>query len=644
MGRAAISQHAALEMKARELKKAGYALPHTSPESTENSLEETVAKHLAQEKLEDEERLYTESRKADVRQARKQYTERRPSHRRTPRSSIHDKTDDAVPGMMSAIGRSVRRVVIRRPDVFSRASGLRGIEPEQEAIDVAQFDPPEEIMSNKKVGEFEESVTAGLDAFVDVEAKEPATQESAAKSDGEHVAKTTTVKPEIEKERQQNMSSKPVSITKADEEQAKVQAELEALDGPAKIKKLARKSLGRVHILGMNELGKLAAHALASIPGRPAITLLMRTKQLMQQWREEGEMMVMVKDRQAGAAIGFNVEDMKMTKAEHAQGRPLSNAKGVTGKVDSGWIIDKLVVTLPGFNTAKALHLIRDRLTSTSTIVFLHNSMGVIEKLNTEVFKNPATRPQYVLAFSKHGLANHPTRAFATNHYREGEILLAALPPARTLTEEEKSLGDWATWQFAQTKNSSSCNELLYMFKKANALNAKLLQERQLLFHKLEFLAVEACLGPLSVAYDCQIKDLRWNYMVSQNVMELLREICLVVTKMPELAGHHGVPKVFNVQNLAKKTAVVAEKLEDHMHPMWQRVDKGEQTDVQFINGYFVMKGKSLGVSCKVNLSLTRMVKAKQAMKQREAEGHIPWERGPKNHAAARKSYGDGRL
>lgn len=377
---------------------------------------------------------------------------------------------------------------------------------------------------------------------------------------------------------------------------------------------MSRTRNDRVHFIGTHELGKLAAHSFASMPRRPPITLLMHSEELLRKWRAEGEAIVLVRDDKADTRIGFDVERTSLTQAEHGKTSLLGTTR--SARDDNPWLIKQLIVSDNAWKTLPALYAIRDRLDANSTIMFLQDIEGIIDRVNIQIFQNPSTRPQYIRAHSSHGLMNHPTRTFAVKHYKQGQILLAHAG--------EGKMADLK-------KSHPTTFDLIDAFECSPALVGMAKPTKVLLLHKLPRLAVDSVLGPLSVVFDCKILDLRYNYMVTQNLREMLTEICAVIHKMPELSSLRPIAmKRFSVMYLEKTAAEVCNQLQqDEVHPMAKLVQKGRRTDIEFRNGYFIEMGKRLGVEMPVNLSIMRLVKAKQAMNQKRAQDWIPFDNNP---------------
>lgn len=393
---------------------------------------------------------------------------------------------------------------------------------------------------------------------------------------------------------------------------------LKALEMDTSIANTPMQDFSRVHILGTNTLGKLAAHSLASMKERRSVSLLMFSETLIRKWKSEGENIILVRDGAADSRFGFDVERTTWTQAEYEE-----QSKAGTIMADQPWMIKQLIITSSGWDTIASLLNIRDRLDSSSSIMFLQNIEGVMDMVNERVFQNPATRPQYIRTFSTHGLMNHPERAFAVKHHEVKEIIM-------------RHADDLPLWQLAE--EHPSAYDLIKLFQKSEALCGQVPRKTSLLmYHKLQRLAVDAVLGPLCVAFDCKILDLRYNYVVSQNMRAMLEEICAVIWRLPEAQELLATYDVFGRTTmryfvpgyLMKSLACVCDEMQqDQAHPLAKKVEMGHRTDIHFVNGYFIAQAKKLGIKMPVNEFVERMVKAKSAMKRKRVTGWIPFAKG----------------
>ncbi|KFY35381.1 hypothetical protein V494_05976 [Pseudogymnoascus sp. VKM F-4513 (FW-928)] len=365
----------------------------------------------------------------------------------------------------------------------------------------------------------------------------------------------------------------------------------------------------RIHILGTGKEGKFVAHSLASLGGRPPISLLLQRPSLVHQWHEEGQILELLEAKKSTVQIGFDVENPNLTQAEYTQGRMLSTKNVLFGQ--DGWNIDQLIVTTEAPVTVRSLLPIKDRLTSTSTILFLQNGMGVIDEVNEKVFPNPAARPRYIEGMTSHSLRNHPARTFTTLHSGQGEIFLAA-QKADQMPPDTLDMID-------------STRSLLRSLARSPALNAKGVSPTELLVLKLERLAVEAVIGPLSVMFDCKNGDLLSNYMVTLLLREVLNEISAVASELPELKGQGGLSYRLHPRKIERTFVQVATMTSSEIHDMVRSVRLGKKSEVGYFTGYILKRAAELGIDCPNNTLMERMVKAKTTMKSQEANSHIPY-------------------
>lgn len=367
----------------------------------------------------------------------------------------------------------------------------------------------------------------------------------------------------------------------------------------------------RIHILGTGKEGKFVAHSLASLGGRPPISLLLQRPSLVNQWHSEGQILELLEAKKSMVQIGFDIENPNLTQAEYTQGRMLSTKNVLFGQ--DGWNIDQLIVTTEAPVTVRSLLPIKDRLHSTSTILFLQNGMGVIDEVNENVFPNPATRPRYIEGMTSHSLRNHPARTFTTLHSGEGEIFLAAQKGDETSSDAVDMI--------------DSTRSLLRSLARSPALNAKGVSPAELLVLKLERLAVEAVIGPLAVMFDCKNGDLLSNYMVTLLLREVLNEISTVASELPELKGETGLSYRLHPRKIERTFVQVATMTSSEIHDMVRSVRLGKKSEVGYFTGYILKRAAELGIDCPNNTLMERMVKAKTAMRSQEANSYIPYKK-----------------
>jgi 2-dehydropantoate 2-reductase len=116
-------------------------------------------------------------------------------------------------------------------------------------------------------------------------------------------------------------------------------------------------------------------------------------------------------------------------------------------------------------------------------------------------------------------------------------------------------------------------------------------------------------INPLTVIFDCKNGEL-FNRRPIFNLMRLLlAEASQVIHSLPELGADPEAASRFSVEKLEAIVLDVAEKTAKNTSSMLQDVRAGRPTEIDYINGYIVRKGKEQGIECKTNEKLIQLVK-----------------------------------
>lgn len=415
----------------------------------------------------------------------------------------------------------------------------------------------------------------------------------------------------------------------------------------------------RIHFLGVGNIGTFVAHGLASIPYPPQITLMLHHPVHYKVFESIGRRLIVQRHGLSEHKGPFDVNYLdgdvwyhavRAPKAEDAEnpeehlsreGKPLPR---VTTSVDDS-LIDHLVVSAKAVNVRGALESVKHRLGPQSTVVFLHNGMGVLEDVNTYVFPDPATRPSYISGIISHGLyrfkyfnvvyngAGTTTLGVA---YTNPHVARATMSPNNTTTESESAppgggtkspISDYSRRGGGESV-SLSTSYLLHTFARSPFLLPHITNKTDTQLFQLEKLVINALINPLAVVNDCTNGQLLDNDKVLRAQRLLLHEICGVIWALPELRSVPGIRARFAPDRLLDLTHKVAEQTATNTCSMLQDVTRGRMTEINYINGYIVRRGDELGITCALNYLLMDLVKGKsQVMAQRE-EAHAPMEDG----------------
>ncbi|KAE9369414.1 2-dehydropantoate 2-reductase [Stipitochalara longipes BDJ] len=329
-------------------------------------------------------------------------------------------------------------------------------------------------------------------------------------------------------------------------------------------------SSGHIHVLGLGNLGRLFAHELAIQPSPPLITLLLHRQSLFGEWETVGKKIEITTDGVVSTSSNYDIE--LVSQGQHG-------------------VIENLIVATKALNTTKALLSIKHRLTSNSTVLFTQNGMGTVEEVTRSVFPNLSTRPHYLKSITSHGVYSlgpfrsvHAGLAYVTI----GPAILPGQPDPR---------------------DSSKSQYLIDRIVHSPGLAAKEVDPQELVRLQLEKLVVNAMINPLTVIFDCQNGELFNRGSIVHLMRLLLAEASQVIQLLPELREDPETASRFSTQKLEMIVLDVAEKTAKNTSSMLQDVRAGRPTEIDYINGYIVKRGKEQGVDCEMNDKVIRLVK-----------------------------------
>jgi 2-dehydropantoate 2-reductase len=273
--------------------------------------------------------------------------------------------------------------------------------------------------------------------------------------------------------------------------------------------------------------------------------------------------------------------------------------------------IECLIVTVKAQQTVAALKSVRHRLTPESTVLLLQNGMGTVEEITEKVFPDPQQRPQYMMGIISHGLLRN--ESFHVSHTGIGTTILSPVSPRGSLGLNEKE-ADWAP----------STKYLLRTLTLTPSLVAVAETPTNLLQYQLEKLAMNCVINSFTVLLDCQNGELLYNYTLSRAMRLLLIEISTVICSLPELQGVPGIKSRFAPERLRKMAVNLANRTAKNTSSMLQDVQRGQKTEIEYINGYIVRRGDELGVRCALNYLLMQLIHGKTDILSRRAASAIP--------------------
>ncbi|KAL6712688.1 2-dehydropantoate 2-reductase (Ketopantoate reductase) (KPA reductase) (KPR) [Coniothyrium glycines] len=407
--------------------------------------------------------------------------------------------------------------------------------------------------------------------------------------------------------------------------------------------------------MGLGNVGSFIAHALRGLTNPPPVTLIFSRRDRLNEWIESPKRLTLITEGDAESLEGFDAEiaiprqryhgkevgtdaigDLHMSDRAGARKPQTSQADFI----ESSEPISSLIMCSKASYVLQTLSAVKHRLSKDSTILFLQNGMGTIDEVNREIFPDPAVRPHYMLGINSHGVHSSPDGLFATVHAGFGTIALGILPHERDRNPASPHLSDARSDAISQLPSHRSRSEdmnaesppsltskfpwtttqryLLRTLLRAPVLGAAAYSPPNLLQLQLDKLAVNCIVNPLTVVLDARNGAILNNYALTRTMRLLLAEISLVIRSLPELQYIPNVQQRFDPGRLETIVVSVAHKTANNISSMLADTRSGQQTEIDYINGWIVKRGEELGVRCLMNYMLVQMVKGKTQVVQRE--------------------------
>ncbi|KAF9225473.1 2-dehydropantoate 2-reductase [Gyrodon lividus] len=406
----------------------------------------------------------------------------------------------------------------------------------------------------------------------------------------------------------------------------------------------------RFYILGIGPIGSLLAyHLRAALPRTHPITLIHKSvsqartaanlggaiaveNQGVVQTCDGYEMEVFEQGNHSGAGIPF---DSTLSK---------DGTKNYTPPPESLRTdpIEALFVTTKAQNTTNAITRMLPRLTSSSTIVLLQNGMGIYEDLVQKVFRNPESRPHFVLASNTHGAwLKSPLHVV---HAGIGDIEFGIVPGSRRRDfeaslsdaskpnhERELSLDDITRPGEASYERYRSLRHTVAVLSSLDALgcNWKSMSDVQLAMRKK--LVVNAVVNPLTAILGCRNGAL----FRDEASNRILRDVCSEAAAafqaqleadsqawldslVPDVDRSQvplgRMPRDLEAGALVQEVKRVAQLTRGNISSTLTDIRKGRPTEITFLNGYLVRLGQQYGVPMPVNSTLVDLVNVRSAI------------------------------
>ena len=411
------------------------------------------------------------------------------------------------------------------------------------------------------------------------------------------------------------------------------------------------------HVLGLGPIGSLVSHHLCKTLDhtKHGVVLIHKTTAYLKNANSVGNVLKVERGGVVDSSTAFRSEVFEVARQLLYEQRPeYSLVKSHTHK-DGGdakakdtprtYIqhtllpIDSLIVTVKAYAAADSIKPLVHRLRPESTIVLLHNGMGVYERLIKDVFRNPEQRPQFIVAVNDHGAWNK--EYFHTVHAGIGAITfgIVADPRGRNFEttvantdvpseEQLQSLDNIMSPQEGDDSPYRSLRNTVAALSRLSALNATWKPISHVETAIKRKLVVNSVINPLTALLGCRNGDL----LESADARRIINRICFEAAgafamQAQEEGSWNVKEKQFRTQTGLSRVSpgLTAPALEEeclrvlkvtagNISSMLTDVRSGCHTEVDYINGYLVGLGRSFRLPMTTTATLLNLVKLRTAI------------------------------
>ncbi|CAK7206673.1 hypothetical protein SEUCBS139899_009477 [Sporothrix eucalyptigena] len=429
-----------------------------------------------------------------------------------------------------------------------------------------------------------------------------------------------------------------------------------------------------IHILGGNLQATYLAHLLAGVPNIPAVRFLLFNRHFAAKWKSEGQRVRVLRGGRSAPRNPIVGEMVRkptyaMILNEAATGRTSLTRHESQMRIENQRPIRNLVVTESMVSCIGSIQRIKHRLDQHSTICLVQPGLGMVERLNELVFPDPATRPQFILAHMTHSLG-YTNRPFTVEEITPGKMMLTLYtsPDELPSIEDAESSSDVEATDDALLEGEPERNvapsvdnslHFMYLMGIAPTLGAGFYHYGAFLLRKLADMISVSASETVATVLDLPLGNSIMHNGEARVVVEwLILEMVAVVQAMPETQNYAKLrdyvssgrlqrqvlqnlhshdanrPRSLIHRTLGSRNSSIEdgffanrrngrdgvnetyrqadERMRDTPCQMAVRTALGRRTDIQFLNGYFVRRGKELGIACPMNEMIIRMVQSRR--------------------------------
>ncbi|OHE95844.1 hypothetical protein CORC01_08841, partial [Colletotrichum orchidophilum] len=278
--------------------------------------------------------------------------------------------------------------------------------------------------------------------------------------------------------------------------------------------------------------------------------------------------------------------------------------------------ISNLVVAGRPSQTVKLLEKVKHRIDDRTAVCYVQDGLGVAEAVTNRVFPEKDKRPSIMLGHMTHSLA-YDRKAKSVKVMAPGyETALAGVRPYYGKKKSKHLSTD--TWLRTQS--------MMDKFASSDLLKAKGLALDSWMKVKIPSLMFSAVCDPICVMLDYRYEELIYNPTANKLINQLLNEIADVVARMPEVKNSPELQAILRGEGMRKEIMGKLRGKGSAPSKMALQIQRGMLTDIDYLNGFFIERGRRFGVKLPANEMVVGMVKAKHKAQLEKNRSYIPLE------------------
>jgi 2-dehydropantoate 2-reductase len=302
--------------------------------------------------------------------------------------------------------------------------------------------------------------------------------------------------------------------------------------------------------------------------------------------------------------------------------------------------IESLIIAIKAYTIVDTVKALVHRLTPHSTIVLLHNGMGVYEQLVEEVFRNPEQRPHFIVAVNDHGAWNKDY--FHTVHAGEGSITFGIVADPRgrnfeaTVADEDIPVQEWTpsldsimSPKEGDDSPYRSLRNTVAALSSLSGLNTSWKPMSQVETAMKRKLVVNSVINPLTALLGCRNGEL----LESAEARKIIKRVCFEASRAFAMqaqqqdgswsdkekqarirSGFSRVSPGLSPQALEEECLRVIKVTAGNVSSMLSDIRAGSYTEINYMNGYLMGLGRSFDLPMVTTATLLNLIKLRTAI------------------------------